>query len=133
MCFPTIFFKMASLPADFLFCFSVIDYLVIFAVLFLTMDLARQQLKKNAPAAIVQQTIRTLMTSPGPVARLAIHDLTKPTSSQKKWIKRFDNHHWKGAIIAPDAKKDSEQAALDRLKNAELVIYEIHGKYDKLV
>ncbi|CAO3586532.1 unnamed protein product [Absidia cylindrospora] len=83
------------------------------------MDIARQQLKKNTPAAIVQHTIRTLITSPPAVARLAIHDLTKPTGSQKKWIKRFDNHHWKGAIIAPGAKKDSEETALQRLKEAD--------------
>lgn len=92
------------------------------------MDIARQQIKKNTPAAIVQQTIRTLITSPAPMARVAIHDLTKPTGNQKKWIKRFDNHHWKGAIIAPNVKKDSQETALERLKNADLVIYEVHGK-----
>ncbi|KAI8084751.1 Alpha/Beta hydrolase protein [Halteromyces radiatus] len=91
------------------------------------MDIARQQIKKNTPACVVQHTLRTLMTAPAPVARYAVYDLTRPTGSQKKWIKYFDNQHWKGALIAPDIKKDNEHTALERLKNADLVIYEIHG------
>ncbi|KAI8340209.1 Alpha/Beta hydrolase protein [Chlamydoabsidia padenii] len=91
------------------------------------MDIARQQIKKNAPAAIVQQTLRTLMTLPAPLARMAVQDASKPIGGQKKWIKRIDNEYWKGAIIAPDAKKDTEQSVINRVKNADLVIYEIHG------
>ncbi|CAO3644915.1 unnamed protein product [Cunninghamella echinulata] len=91
------------------------------------MDSARKQVKALAPAPFVQQLIRQLIISPPKIAQLAINDLTKPLGSQKKWIKRFKNNHWKGVLIGENIKKDSEETALDRLKNADIVIYEIHG------
>ncbi|ORZ15640.1 Alpha/Beta hydrolase protein [Absidia repens] len=106
--------------------YIVYPLLAAFLVL-IVLDRARQQIKKNAPPSFVQWLLRTLLISPSPVARLAIYDLTKPSNHQKKWIKRFDNHHWKGAIIAHNIESDTAQTALNRLKTADLVIYEVHG------
>lgn len=91
------------------------------------MDSARKQVKSLTPSPVVQQLLRQAIISPSKIAKLAINDLTKPLGSQKKWIKRFKNDKWKGVLIGENIKKDSEETALDRLKNADIVIFEIHG------
>ncbi|CAO3584648.1 unnamed protein product [Absidia cylindrospora] len=106
---------------------SYIQYPLLVFLTLILLDRARQQIKKNAPPSFVQRLLRTLLISPSPVARLAIYDLTKPSTDQKKWIKQFDNHHWKGAVIAHNIESDTTQTALSRLKTADLVIYEVHG------
>ncbi|KAI9311493.1 Alpha/Beta hydrolase protein [Dichotomocladium elegans] len=67
------------------------------------------------------------MVMPSSLAIGLLDTLTKPTKSQKKWIKRIDNSFWKGAIIAPGIKYNSEADAIRRLRRADIVIFELHG------
>lgn len=94
----------------------------------ITGDSLRQLYRTYVPICIIQWLIRTILTLPSPMARLAIYHFSKPLANQRDWIKLIENDHWKGAIIAANAMHDSEQMALNRLVNADLVIYEVHGK-----
>ncbi|KAI9308910.1 Alpha/Beta hydrolase protein [Cunninghamella echinulata] len=91
------------------------------------MDLAKKHIRNIAPSGFVQQLVRLLLASPPFIAEYALNELTSPIGEQRKWIKMFHNKKWKGALIAPDIFYDTEEVALQRLKYADLVIFEIHG------
>ncbi|KAI9277048.1 Alpha/Beta hydrolase protein [Phascolomyces articulosus] len=90
------------------------------------MDNFRGAIKKS-PAQIVLQTLRTTLTLPPAAARSVINELTKPTSSQKTYIKHISNSFWKGTLIGKNIKYDSDAEAVRRLRRADVVIFNIHG------
>ncbi|SAM08406.1 hypothetical protein [Absidia glauca] len=93
----------------------------------LTVDSLRQFYRTYIPISIVRWLIRTMLTLPSPLARSAVYHFSKPLANQTDWIKFINSTHWKGAIIASNVMHDSEQIALNRLMNADLVIYKVHG------
>ncbi|KAI8145005.1 Alpha/Beta hydrolase protein [Fennellomyces sp. T-0311] len=90
------------------------------------MDNIRSLMKKS-PTPIIMQTLRTVLTLPPAMASSLIDELTTPLSSQRRYIKIIDNHFWRGALIAPDIRFDSDAEAIRRLRKADVVIFEIHG------
>ncbi|ORX60359.1 alpha/beta-hydrolase [Hesseltinella vesiculosa] len=91
------------------------------------MNFTRQQIKKNTPAGMTQAIVRQLLISPPSIARLALHDLTTPANKLKKHIKYIKSPQWNGALIGEDMRKETEADALERLKSADLVVFEVHG------
>lgn len=92
------------------------------------MDDIRSIIKKNSPPSVVVQTLRTALVMPPTAARNIVKDLTRPLNSQKRFVRKFDNEHWKGALIMSEMIRCDDATALQRLKKADLVIFEIHGK-----
>ncbi|KAI8330471.1 Alpha/Beta hydrolase protein [Chlamydoabsidia padenii] len=103
------------------------QYLLLYLLELFTVDILRQQYRSYLPVSFTRWLIRFVLVLPPSLARMTIYHLSKPLASQQTWIKLFNNHHWKGAIIAPDIMTDTDETALDRLMNADLVIYEVHG------
>lgn len=91
------------------------------------MDDIRKVIKKNSPPAVVLQTLRTALTMPPSAARNIVKDLTRPLNDQKRFIKKFDNEYWKGALIMSEMIRCDDDIAIKRLQKADLVIFEIHG------
>lgn len=92
------------------------------------MDDIRKVIKKTSPPAIVAQTLRTTLTMPPTAARNIIKDLTRPLNSQKRFVRKFDNEHWKGSLIMSEMIRCDDAIAIERLKRADIVIFEVHGK-----
>ena len=76
---------------------------------------------------MVQAIVRQVLLAPPSVARFAMKDLTTPANSHKKWIKFIKAPQWRGAIIGENMRKESEAGALERLRDADIVIFEVHG------
>ncbi|KAI8643240.1 Alpha/Beta hydrolase protein [Parasitella parasitica] len=91
------------------------------------MDDIRKVIKKNSPPAVVLQTLRTALQMPPAAARNIVKDLTRPLGDQKRFIRKFDNEHWKGALIMSEMVRCDDAIAIQRLKKADLVIFEVHG------
>ncbi|KAF7721436.1 hypothetical protein EC973_004681 [Apophysomyces ossiformis] len=91
------------------------------------MDNIRQFVRKTSPPQLVRQTLRTTLLMPPVAARATIAEMTKPTKKQKRWVKKIKRESWKGVIIAPNLRKYDEETALIHLKNADIVIFKIHG------
>ncbi|KAI7849340.1 Alpha/Beta hydrolase protein, partial [Circinella umbellata] len=90
------------------------------------MDNIRGALKKS-PASVIVQILKTALALPPAASRSFINELTKPTSSQRTYIKHISNSFWKGTLIAKDIKYDSDAEAVRRLRRADVVIFNIHG------
>jgi hypothetical protein len=102
------------------------------------MDDIRKVIKKTSPPAVVVQTLRTALTMPPTAAKNIIKDLTRPLGDQKRFIRKFDNEHWKGALIMSEMIRCDDNIALRRLQKADIVIFEVHGKeritqFDKII
>ncbi|KAL7314367.1 hypothetical protein PS15m_005949 [Mucor circinelloides] len=91
------------------------------------MDDIRKVIKKNSPPAVVLQTLRTALTMPPAAARNIIKDLTRPLGDQKRFIRKFNNEHWKGTLIMSEMIRCDDDIAIQRLKKADIVIFEVHG------
>lgn len=93
------------------------------------MDDIRKVIKKKSPSAIITQTLRTTLIMPPTVSKNIINDLTRPLNGQKRFIRKFDNEHWKGSLIMSEMIRCDDDIALRRLQKADIVIFEIHGKF----
>lgn len=91
------------------------------------MDGIREIIKATAPPKVVVQTLRAALQMPPAAARNIVKDLTRPLHSQKRFIRKFDNEHWKGTLIMSEMVRCDDAIALQRLKKADIVIFEIHG------
>lgn len=91
------------------------------------MDDIRFAIKKTSPPAVVIQALRTALTLHPKAARNIVKDLTRPLHDQKRFVRKFDNKHWKGSLIMSEMIRCDDQIALQRLKKADIVIFEIHG------
>ncbi|GAN08212.1 alpha/beta hydrolase fold domain containing protein [Mucor ambiguus] len=91
------------------------------------MDDIRKVIKKNSPPAVVLQTLRTALTMPPAAARNIIKDLTRPLGDQKRFIRKFNNDQWKGTLIMSEMIRCDDDIAIQRLKKADIVIFEVHG------
>ncbi|KAI8088502.1 Alpha/Beta hydrolase protein [Thamnidium elegans] len=91
------------------------------------MDDIRLAIKKSSPPGMVVQTLRTALTMHPKAARNIVKDLTRPLNDQKRFIRKFDNEHWKGSLIMSEMIRCDDNIALQRLKKADIVIFEIHG------
>ncbi|KAI7890259.1 Alpha/Beta hydrolase protein [Mucor mucedo] len=91
------------------------------------MDDIRKVIKTTSPPSVVIQTLRTALQMPPTAARNIVKDLTRPLNGQKRFIRKFDNEHWKGTLIMSEMVRCDDAIALQRLKKADIVIFEIHG------
>ncbi|CEP18025.1 hypothetical protein [Parasitella parasitica] len=91
------------------------------------MDDIRKVIKRNSPPAVVLQTLRTALQMPPAAARNIVKDLTRPLGDQKRFIRKFDNEHWKGTLIMSEMIRCDDTIAIQRLKKADIVIFEVHG------
>jgi len=64
---------------------------------------------------------------PPAAARNIIKDLTRPLGDQKRFIRKFNNEHWKGTLIMSEMIRCDDDIAIQRLKKADIVIFEVHG------
>ena len=95
------------------------------------MDDIRNMIKKTSPPAVVAQTLRTTLTMPSSAARNIIKDLTRPLNDQKRFVRKFDNEHWKGSLIMSEMIRCDDAIAIQRLQKADIVIFEVHGRLSK--
>ncbi|KAI8878769.1 alpha/beta-hydrolase [Backusella circina FSU 941] len=82
---------------------------------------------KNSPPAVVIQTLRASLIMPSGPARAIVNELTRPLHDQPNYIKKIKNQEWQGALIMQDAIGCDEATAIERLKSADIVIFEVHG------
>ncbi|KAG1218288.1 hypothetical protein G6F68_021612 [Rhizopus microsporus] len=61
-------------------------------------------------------------------ARNIVHEFTQPLKDQKRFIRKFDNEHWKGSLIMSEMIRCDDETAIKRLQKSDVVIFEIHGK-----
>lgn len=92
------------------------------------MDDIRLLIKRNSPPALAVQTIRSALAMNPTACRSIINDFTRPLKEQKRFIRKFDNEHWKGSLIMSEMIRCDDETALKRLQKADIVIFEIHGK-----
>ncbi|KAG1445624.1 hypothetical protein G6F56_009849 [Rhizopus delemar] len=71
--------------------------------------------------------IKNLFLLPSSLSKPIADTLTQPLSEQKPYIRKFDNDHWKGALIMPEIEKCDDESAIRRLINADIIIFEVHG------
>lgn len=90
-------------------------------------DDVRKLLKYKSPRVVIAQSMRTALVLPPVAAQGIIKNLTRPIHDQKRYVKKFKNEHWKGHLIMSEMFRCSDEVALRRLKQADLVIFEIHG------
>ncbi|KAG0747211.1 hypothetical protein G6F57_007900 [Rhizopus arrhizus] len=60
-------------------------------------------------------------------ARNIVHEFTQPLKDQKRFIRKFDNEHWKGSLIMSEMIRCDDETAIKRLQKSDVVIFEIHG------
>ncbi|KAI8991225.1 hypothetical protein BDF20DRAFT_903996 [Mycotypha africana] len=73
-------------------------------------------------------TIRKLMTSNPYILRSIINLALRPTLDQKSYIYNISNEYCKGSIIMENiASSKDDWTAIQRLKLADIIIFEIHG------
>lgn len=90
-------------------------------------DDVRKLLKYKSPSVVVAHSMRTALVLPPVAARGIIKNLTRPIHDQKRFVRKFDNEHWKGHLIMSEMVRCTDEIALERLKQADLVIFEMHG------
>ncbi|KAI9475828.1 MAG: Alpha/Beta hydrolase protein, partial [Benjaminiella poitrasii] len=78
------------------------------------------------PPSVVLQTLRTVLTMPSATARSIIKDLTRPLGNQKRFIREFNNEHWKGPLIMSEMIRCNDDITLRRLQKSDIVIFNIH-------
>ncbi|KAL0080121.1 Alpha/Beta hydrolase protein [Phycomyces blakesleeanus] len=91
------------------------------------MDSIRSVVKKSSPSDLVVATIRKIIAMPPRAARIALKEMTKPSKKQRRWIKKVKSPEFKGAYIGYRMKYHSRKDAEKRIKDADLVIFKIHG------
>jgi hypothetical protein len=90
---------------------------------------ALKLLKQYTPAFLIAQIIQLVLSLPSILAKPAAYILTAPTKSQKEWIKYVDHGTWKGAWIGTCMNQICGKCELlQRIKEADLIIYKVHGK-----
>ncbi|KAI9018626.1 Alpha/Beta hydrolase protein [Phycomyces nitens] len=91
------------------------------------MDSIRSMVKKSSPNKMVVTTVRKAMILPPLAARATLKELTKASRKQKRWIKKIKTPEFRGAYIGYRMKYNSQKEAEKIIKDADLVIFEIHG------
>lgn len=84
--------------------------------------------KKNPYSGLSTLMIKNLFLLPSSLSKPIADTLTQPLSEQKPYIRKFDNDHWKGALIMPEIEKCDDESAIRRLINADIIIFEVHGR-----
>ncbi|KAI8891265.1 alpha/beta-hydrolase, partial [Backusella circina FSU 941] len=85
-------------------------------------------LKQLTPAFIITQIIQVVLSLPPMIAKPFAYILTAPTESQREWIKYVDHGTWRGAWIGACMNQcDGKYELLQRIKDADLIIYKAHG------
>lgn len=92
------------------------------------MDDIRLLIKRKSPSSIAFQIIRTALTLHPVAARLLVNEFCQPLKDQRRFIRKFDNEHWKGSLIMSEMVQCDDDTAISRLKNSNIVIFEVHGK-----
>ncbi|KAI8644119.1 Alpha/Beta hydrolase protein [Parasitella parasitica] len=92
------------------------------------METIRQLIKANIPTSIMAPIIQCILSLPPSISRYLIADFTAPKKSQMSWIKMMETPTWKGAWIGPSiAKYQDDDLLLQRIKDADMIIYKVHG------
>lgn len=91
------------------------------------MDDIRLLIKRKSPSSIAFQIIRTALTLHPVAARLLVNEFCQPLKDQRRFIRKFDNEHWKGSLIMSEMVQCDDDTAISRLKNSNIVIFEVHG------
>lgn len=92
------------------------------------MESIRHLIRTNVPTAIMVPIIQGILSLPPTMARYLIADFTAPKRSQMSWIRMIEKPAWKGAWIGPDmAQCHDEGQLLQRIRDADMIIYKAHG------
>ncbi|OAD69075.1 hypothetical protein PHYBLDRAFT_67168 [Phycomyces blakesleeanus NRRL 1555(-)] len=89
--------------------------------------LVKSTLLNAVPIPIVLKSMRLILALPPSVAQRLVADYTTPTQQEENWICRIKQDTWTGAWIAPGLGECNQQEVLERVKAADLIIYEVHG------
>ncbi|KAI9021554.1 Alpha/Beta hydrolase protein [Phycomyces nitens] len=89
--------------------------------------LVKSTILNAVPIPLVLKSMRLILAMPPSVAQRLVADYTTPTQQEEKWISRIKQDTWTGAWIAPGLGECTPQEVLERVKAADLIIYEVHG------
>jgi len=90
--------------------------------------------KTHVPPVIMTPILQGILSLPSDASRRIIDEFTAPTSAQKKWIRKINEDHWKGAWIGQRMSDHISERTLHRkIKAADVIIFEMHGKHRLLV
>ncbi|KAI8978078.1 Alpha/Beta hydrolase protein [Pilobolus umbonatus] len=90
-------------------------------------DDVRKLLKTRTPSKVTAHSMRTALIMPPVAARGIIKNLTRPIHDQKRFVRKFNNEHWKGHLIMSEMIRCDDDIALERMKQSDLIIFELHG------
>ncbi|OZJ02765.1 hypothetical protein BZG36_03356 [Bifiguratus adelaidae] len=91
------------------------------------MDLLRSQ-KRYVPASVTIAILRqTFALSSISWMRYIMNDLTRPLNKHKPYIHEVQSDAWSGCWIGKDVASCSEREMQDRIKSADVIIFNVHG------
>lgn len=97
--------------------------------LYYQMNSLRKLIQENPYSTLSTQVLRNSFLLPTWLGTTLIDQLTWPLNEQMDYIYKIENEHFKGALIMPGiAQSNDDDSAIERLKKADIVIFEIHGK-----
>ncbi|KAG1373548.1 hypothetical protein G6F61_010088 [Rhizopus arrhizus] len=92
------------------------------------MNSLRKLIQENPYSTLSTQVLRNSFLLPTWLGTTLIDQLTWPLNEQMDYIYKIENEHFKGALIMPGiAQSNDDDSAIERLKKADIVIFEIHG------
>ncbi|KAI8639255.1 Alpha/Beta hydrolase protein [Parasitella parasitica] len=95
------------------------------------MNSIRAKLRKLPPTAVIK-LLRKVFSLPAPAARLILNDVTRARKCHLPWIHRVklnphQNQDWSGCWIGENVEKLDEQALLQRIYEADIILFYVHG------
>jgi hypothetical protein len=97
------------------------------------MESIKKLIKQNVPPSIMVPVIQTILALPASVSRYVIADFTAPKKSQWSWIRMIEKQDWKGAWIGSGLSECKDEGhLLKRIREADMIIYKVHGTYHSI-
>lgn len=101
------------------------------SLFFSPMNNVREKLK-TLPSKAVTKILKRAFVLPTSAARFFVNDLTKPRKSHLPWIHKVKldpngPQQWHGCWIGKDVRKLSKDALLQRIHDADLILFYVHG------
>jgi hypothetical protein len=95
------------------------------------MNNVREKLK-TLPSKAITKVLKRALTLPTPAARFFINDVTKVRKTHLPWIYKVKldpngQQDWHGCWIAENAKNLTEDALSQRINDADLILFYVHG------
>lgn len=92
----------------------------------------RPAIRKLPPQAAIA-ILKKGFVLPAPAARLLFKDILRPEKWHRKWIRKVRySDGWWGAWLGEKVYKLDDEALLERIHSADLILFHVHGKLSSL-